>query len=359
MKKMENTKRNPIIQSSKLPNLFLILYLILALSLVGCGNQTKSDSESKESLTTTEAVTEAQSEQATEAKIEPKTYDDPAMNYLLAFDSMGARIAGTPTEKAAADYIEKELSSFGYTVTRDPFDYSGSSMHSENVIAEKKGTGTGTVIVGAHYDSVNASKGTDDNASGVSVVLRVAQSLSKLDTVHTIKFVFFGAEEVGLEGSSYYSSKMTAEELKDTVLMVNLDSLIAGDIAYVYGNPNEQGKYRDYVLEMAKSSGLTLTTQEGKNPEFPKGTTGPFSDHASFETLGVSFIYFESTNWDMGEKDGYIQSSPENGAGGDFWHTEYDNFEDIEKTFPGRPEERLNTISTLLEKLLILNLLEI
>lgn len=329
----------------------LCLFCILILSLSGC--QTKgvaSDiKESKEALGTAVSI---------ETSLDQVVYDDAAMNYLMALDQLGARIAGTQTEKMAADYIVKELESMGYTIKREGFTYQD-TFESENIIAEKKGTGTQTVIIGAHYDSVGASKGTDDNGSGVAVALRVAKTLAKQETVHTLKFVFFGAEEVGLEGSSHYASQMTRDEIKDTLLMVNLDSLIAGDIAYVYGNPNEQGKYRDYVLDLARENQLILTNQPGKNPDYPAGTTGPYSDHAPFEALGMSFIYFESTNWDMGKKDGYTQSSPDQGAEGNYWHTKYDNFKDIEKAFPGRPAERLNMVATILEKLLVMNLLEI
>ena len=328
---------------------WLSLICTIILLLTGCQSNITTDVSN---VTEATVASENTSETTTET---PVTYDDPAMNYLIQLDQMGARIAGTVKERKAADYITKELESMGYTVKRDDFTYQG-GVHSENIIAEKKGTGEGTVLLGAHYDSVDASKGTDDNASGVSVVLRVAKTLAEKETIHTVKFVLFGAEEVGLEGSYHYTSQMSDDDVKNLILMVNLDSLIAGDIAYVYGNPNEQGKYRDFVLELAASNQMTLTTQPGKNPEFPAGTTGPFSDHAPFEELGISFIYFESTNWDMGEKDGYVQSSPENGLEGDFWHTQYDNFEDINNTFPGRPAERLNLISTLLEQLLVMDL---
>lgn len=329
----------------------LCLFCIIILSLSGC--QPKSVIFDKKE--TADPIAKGVS---VETPATPVSYDDPAMNYLMALDQLGARIAGTPTEKMAADYIVKELESMGYAVKREAFKYQD-TFESENIIAEKKGKGGQTIIIGAHYDSVGASKGTDDNGSGVAVALRVAKTLADQETEHTLKFVFFGAEEVGLEGSSYYAGQMSKKDIEDTLLMVNLDSLIAGDIAYVYGNANEQGKYRDYVLELAKTNQLTLTNQPGKNSDYPAGTTGPYSDHAPFEALGMSFIYFESTNWDMGAKDGYTQSSPDKGAEGDFWHTKYDNFKDIEKAFPGRPAERLNTVATLLEKLLIMNLSEI
>jgi hypothetical protein len=134
--------------------------------------------------------------------------------------------------------------------------------------------------------------------------------------------------------------------------MINLDSLIAGDIAYVYGDAGEAGVIRDWTLEYAKKHDLDLQTQAGANPQFPAGTTGDFSDHAPFKALGIPYTYFESTNWMLGEMDGYTQVSPEYGEDGKIWHTQYDNLEYIEANFPGRIQERLNLFVTVLQGIL-------
>jgi len=305
-----------------------VLILVLAISLVGCAQ-----------------------------KSEPITYGVDAAVYLKELDQMGARIAGTASEVAAADYIESALKDMGYEVTRESFEYDDNGVKkSENIIAEKKGTGDGTVIVGAHYDSVESANGVDDNGSGIAVMLEAAKKISKVEPVQTIKFVFFGAEEVDLLGSAEYASLMTTEEIEDTVLMINFDSLVAGDISYVYGNSDEMGKFREFTLELAKTENLPLVTQEGLNPEFERGITGPWSDHAPFEELGLPFIYFESTNWNYGEQDGYTQVEPKYGDSGEIWHTEYDTYEYLEKTFPGRIADRLELFSTVLYKLLIQDL---
>ncbi len=283
-----------------------------------------------------------------------------ALSYLKALDEMGARVAGTESEVAAADYIEKELKDMGYEVERKGFEYEdGGVKNSENIIIEKKGTGEGTIIVGAHYDSVDSAKGVDDNGSGVAVLLEAAKNIYKAKPVHTIKFVFFGAEEVDLLGSAEYARQMTQEEIDDTVLMINFDSLVAGDISYVYGNSDDLGKFREHTLALAKTEKLDLVTQEGLNPEFVRGITGPWSDHAPFEALGMPFIYFESTNWNFGEQDGYTQVETKYGDSGEIWHTEYDTYEYIEKTFPGRIEAKLDMFSTVLYKLLMQDLSKI
>ncbi len=305
----------------------LVIILVLMLSLVGC----------------------AQSEKI--------THGEAALSFLKVLDENGARPAGTDAEVAAANYIETSLKEMGYEVTRVSFDYDDNGpKKSENIIVEKLGTGKGTVIVGAHYDSMDSANGVDDNGSGVAVMLEAAKNIKMAKPVHTIKFVFFGAEEIDLLGSGDYASQMTTQEIEDTVLMINFDSLVAGDISYVYGNADEMGKFRDHTLELAKTENLALVTQEGLNPEYEKGVTGPWSDHAAFEALGLPFIYFESTNWNYGEQDGYTQVEPKYGDSGEIWHTEYDTYAYIEKTFPGRIKDRLTLFSTVLYKLLLQDL---
>jgi hypothetical protein len=146
---------------------------------------------------------------------------------------------------------------------------------------------------------------------------------------------------------------MTEEQIRNTVAMINLDSVTAGDFTYIYGDEGERGKIRDWALAFASAHGLVLQTQPGENPDFPAGTTGDWSDHAPFKQVGIPYTYLEATNWTLGEKDGYTQVSAEYGENGKIWHTQYDTLEYINATFPGRMQERLNLFVTLLEAILI------
>lgn len=277
-----------------------------------------------------------------------------AAGYLKEINAIGARPAGTEAEAKMADWIKMNLEEMGYTVTVEPFAYDsdGAKGNSQNLIAVKSGKTDQTVVLGAHYDSVDVGKGVDDNGSGVSALLEAAQVYRNVDTPQTIQFVFFGAEEVGLCGSDYHVSKMTPEALKKITVMMNYDSLVAGDHAYVYGNAGEMGKYRDHALAAAKAEKLALITQPGENPEYPAGTTGDFSDHVAYKYADVPYLYFESTNWTLGEKDGYTQVDVKLGADGEIWHTQYDAMDYISTNFPGRIEERLHTVLTITEDFL-------
>ena len=147
-------------------------------------------------------------------------------------------------------------------------------------------------------------RGADDNASGVGVMLEVAAALRAVSTPYTIRFIAFGAEEPGLSGSRYHVDGMSAGEIENTVVMINLDSLIADEIAYIYGNSGDAGMIQDWVLRRGSENSQTLQTQPSDNAEFPAGTTSDCSGHTPFAEAGIQYSYFEPTNWSLGNKDG-------------------------------------------------------
>lgn len=65
------------------------------------------------------------------------------------------------------------------------------------------------IVAGAHYDTVEASPGADDNATGVAVLLAAADALARRRAggwrpARTIRLVAFTLEEPGLLGSAAY-----------------------------------------------------------------------------------------------------------------------------------------------------------
>ncbi|WHY79790.1 M20/M25/M40 family metallo-hydrolase [Neobacillus sp. WH10] len=270
-------------------------------------------------------------------------------------EKIGSRVAGSVNEEKAGDYIFKELEKLGYQPTKQKFSYTRNkiTINSANIIGTKyshsnKYKSDPQIIIGAHYDSVSVGKGADDNASSIGVILETAKAIQKRNLHYDIKFVFFGAEEQGLRGSNYYVSQMSQEEKDRTIAMINLDSLLAGDKIYVYGSPGEDGWIRDLSLEIAKKNNIPLETNPGINPEYPKGTTGDWSDHAPFKKAGIPIAYFEATNWEIGDLDGYTQTVKH----GAIWHTKNDNLAFLEKEFPGRVETHFAHFTEILTQLL-------
>ncbi|MCX7661408.1 MAG: M20/M25/M40 family metallo-hydrolase [Candidatus Omnitrophica bacterium] len=116
-----------------------------------------------------------------------------------------------------ANYIKKELQSFGYSVEEQV--YFIDKMPYRNIIANKNSEGQKAIVVCAHYDSVFGSPGADDNASGIAGLLELARLLAKDKLNKTIKFIAFVNEEPPFfatkdMGSFHYAKRAKKEGLK-------------------------------------------------------------------------------------------------------------------------------------------------
>jgi alkaline phosphatase isozyme conversion protein len=284
--------------------------------------------------------------------------------YYLSAELAG-RSVGSAQEAATVQYLSDRLTALGYTPILQPFtyDFRGTSLTSYNVIAERQGTSDKHIILGAHYDTAPSSatldrsalEGTNDNASGVGVLLELAERQA-LDPTVTSKFVFFGAEEIGLIGSEFYANSLSETEIANSLFMLNLDSLVFGDFMYFNAgrgatdNPS-WFKYRDLALEIAAQNGIDARTNPGLNEFYPAGT-GCCSDLESFDFL-MPVLAAEATNWSIGDLDGYTQTADPRVPGGLTWHDPAtDNRAFISEIFPGLIEERTRNYTLVLDKLI-------
>ena len=79
-----------------------------------------------------------------------------------------------------------------------------------NVIAESKGGDKNhVVVVDAHLDAIYGA-GMLDNASGSATILDIAQQMKNVNPLNKLRFIWFGGEELGLLGSTYYVNNLSA-----------------------------------------------------------------------------------------------------------------------------------------------------
>ena len=103
-----------------------------------------------------------------------------------------------------------------------------------NLIAtSRRGDASEQVINGAHLDSVVEGPGINDNGSGSSTILEIAEEMSELDIRprRQLKFAFWGAEESGLLGSEYYVEQLGPNGVGDVYANLNFD--MVGSVNYV------------------------------------------------------------------------------------------------------------------------------
>jgi Zn-dependent M28 family amino/carboxypeptidase len=102
-----------------------------------------------------------------------------------------------------------------------------------NVLAQTwRGNRKNVVMAGAHLDSVPEGPGINDNGSGSSALLEVAEQMAKVKTRNKLRFAWWGAEESGLVGSTYYVNDLLANA---TWKFNNLEMYLNFDMV---GSPN-------------------------------------------------------------------------------------------------------------------------
>ncbi len=154
-----------------------------------------------------------------------------------------------------------------------------------NVVGMIPGTGTESVIIGAHRDHFGRPggvlfPGADDNASGTAVILEVARALAKWETSpkRTILFVSFSGEERDLLGSRLYTSRPITP-LNATKAMINIDHAGVGNGRLTVG---VTGLEKEALLEVGRVAGV--------HEKLDLYGFFPGGDHVPFKEAGVPTV---------------------------------------------------------------------
>lgn len=139
--------------------------------------------------------------------------------------------------------VGRELSAPGTTATLTVDAESDRDRKTSNIIAESlKGDPDRVVMLGAHLDSVPAGPGINDNGSGSAGILETALAAKSLATKNRLRFAFWGAEELGLLGSTHYVSRLSPEEKSKIKLYLNFDMIASPNHIYgIYDGDNSSG----------------------------------------------------------------------------------------------------------------------
>ena len=305
------------------------------------------------------------------------------------------RFAGSNREHSAANWLTKQYEIRGFEVKQYPFSFYHSDRiyRSKNLEVELEGSSEKVLIIGAHYDSIGkdiGSAGFIDNASGVITLLALAKRLKNKDIPFNIRFVSFGAEELGLHGSKEYVSSIDVNN-NQIIGMINLDTVFGGDNLYIHSahsipykcrkknapNYSSSTWLRDELLLASKM--LTNASSyflHAATTEYPEGETGGWSDHAPFSCIGIPIAHIEATNFDIkGEsgKDGYSQTvnnrfwscfdskkmtacdSSTEKLWGRIWHTKFDQERYFSSGFEEHLKLQFNSNIELIEQFVLRN----
>lgn len=168
------------------------------------------------------------------------------------------------------------------------------TLTSHNVVAEIKGTEHPEEIIsfGAHFDSVEFSKGVFDNGAGSVINMELARYFMENPPKRTIKFCWYGSEEIGLEGSHAFV-RDHADELNKHLLMINVDvggPVLGADVAMVMAG-EDLVHFTDYLM---KINGLPMKVKQSiySSDSVPFANAGvPGINFCRFGAQGASFIH--------------------------------------------------------------------
>lgn len=215
--------------------------------------------------------------------------------------TIGPRLATDGAHRRAAGWVADELRASGYDVRRQALDVpAGDSWgvpvdagRSANVVATPEGLDTAQphLVVGAHLDTVAVSPGAEDNASGVGVLLAVADAVAGRRTRLPVVLVAFGAEEPRgpTDADHHYGSRAYVASLRPAQRravrgMVSLDRVGVGERVPV-GSAGEGDPVQRRLLAAAGRAGVPVVAEA-----FSRS-----SDHWSFVRAGLPGARLGST----------------------------------------------------------------
>ena len=241
---------------------------------------------------------------------------------FLASDTLEGRAAGSDGGRAAAAYLADAFRSLGLQPVGDDFRQEYGESGHQNVIARWGGDADdpnepAPIIVSGHYDHVGRGSwwnrikprhrvvtapplpriapkgpvhnGADDNASGTSLVLEIAEACSQLPPPRRpVFFALWDGEEVGLVGSGEYALQ-TEEDPAALVIVTDMVGRASCDRVYVYGSTTVPG-----LEDVVAAAAAETQAVDGPLQAIFLHEHLPRSDHWPFYKRGVPYLFLNT-----------------------------------------------------------------
>ena len=172
------------------------------------------------------------------------------------------------------------------------------SAEGANIAGLCRGTGKAPemLVITAHYDHLGVRDGAtypgaDDNASGVAVLLGIAEQCRTQPFQHDALFVAFDAEELGLQGARAFVANPPVPKAR-LGLNINLDMVSRSDKRELFaaGTYHRPALIRP-LLQVASRAPIALRFgHDLPNTGMDDWTNQ--SDHGAFHAAGIPFVYF-------------------------------------------------------------------
>lgn len=223
----------------------------------------------------------------------------------LASSDMAGRRPGQPGSELARQFLLRRFTELGLIPAgtdgfAQKYQTDGQS-DGVNFIGKINGTAAQlpAIVVTAHYDHVGVHQdrmfpGADDNASGVAALLALAAYFQAHPPRHSLIFAAVDHEEQGMHGSKQlFAGKLL--QPKQLALNINLDMLSRDTKAQLFAVGTYQHPALLPLLQPLQQGSLVALKFGHDRPAAVAGRVQDWSDasdHGSFATEGVPFVYF-------------------------------------------------------------------
>lgn len=213
-------------------------------------------------------------------------------------------------------HISRQFEDAGYAVLDRPYEYRGETFHNLECITAEHPGGT-SIVIGAHYDSVEGSPGANDNASGVASLIELARLLRGKVLSTPVRFVAFANEEppyfnTGEGMGSVEYLETFADPAKSIRFMLSLETVglysdepgsqrYPAGIGLLYP---DRGNFIAFVtspgsrhlLRELVASFRSVATLPSEGAALPAAIPGiAWSDHRSFWEVGIPAVMVTDT----------------------------------------------------------------
>lgn len=289
-------------------------------------------------------------------------FGDDANKYLEQLTRI-QRSAFTQGEVYTADYLGRLLRDMGYDTVFEEIgfpqdvrlNYTQGEYLSHNIIGTKKGSSDLEIIIGAAYDSEEVKGSTGfEGATGVSVLLEVANRIKDIKLPYTVKFILFGSGKPGNIGSTHYVSTRSQDELNKIMYFLNLSSLGSGKDLHIYSNAGNKGFLRDDYLSLAKKLGIKLLTSPAMSDfNIPEGVGYDIGEHVPFKYSNVPYGFMEATSWDTVDERFNLPNDPTGKKVGVIDGSGYNNYAQVMEVFKDRVEQNMANAADLIYNFIV------
>lgn len=282
------------------------------------------------------------------------------------------RMTGSPAELLTADYLMQQFKSWGYQsdirqftarylYTQANGQENWQNLTGNSVIAVHQGKEPQQIIIMAHLDTYMPQndqdrdnnlgglslQGVDDNASGLGVMLELAERLRHTPTRYSIRFIATSGTQLDAAGTRSVLQRMSHEEQKNTLLAIDLDNLIIGDRLMFTSSPSTpiavRKLSRDRAIALAHQFAIQVAIQSPKGSDLHQ-------EISLFDSVGIPVLSVGSARVGGLEKNSHQQRSVSKAfpEGTVRYQAARDNIQYLDKWLPGKIKQRTHDVVRIL-----------